>query len=127
MGCVVDHFCFLNLGQSKDVLNVLDMPTAAFVYQDQTEGHESSKAQPREGCNGVIEADALHNEDSRGKSANEQNGGDDVDCQYSSDGGSVARLAQVFGRDVRYVCRYASFGVGLGDIDGDHDGGVRTS
>jgi hypothetical protein len=79
MGCIVDHFCFLDLRQSEHILNVLNMPTTALIYQDQAEGHEGRKAHPGEGCDAVIESEALHNEDSRGEPANEQNGGDDVD------------------------------------------------
>jgi hypothetical protein len=36
MGCIVDHFCLLNLGQSEDILDVRNMPTTVFIYQDQT-------------------------------------------------------------------------------------------
>lgn len=100
MGCVVDHFCFLNLRQREHILDVLNVPTTAFIYQHQTEGHEGRKAHPGEGCDTVVESEALDNKDSRGESANEQNGGDDVDGQYSCYRWSIARLAQVFGSDV---------------------------
>jgi hypothetical protein len=108
MSSVVDNLGHLDLGHGEDILNIFKMPSASLIYQYQTERHEACEQGPRKEGKTIIKSEALDDENARGKSADECNSGDDVDCQYSYDCWPVARLAQIFRCYVGYVGWYSS-------------------
>lgn len=63
MGGIIDDFSLFNLRQREHILDVLNMTTAAFIYQNQTEHHKSREADPGKNRDAVIQSETLDDED----------------------------------------------------------------